>query len=152
MEMDKTLKILLACLGVVGIAVLAIPNGDPLTNSDQAPLPPASPSSGQPSDGAPPATPGQVDEAPKYIQPSSDQNPTGSADSATLQQETFGQPMFDPRPISEQVARPEGNQASSQPEQAQPQYVPQPQNPGGANYYSPPPSANGSDYAGQNDQ
>jgi hypothetical protein len=149
MEMDKTLKILLASLGVAGIAVLAIPNGDPLVKSSNAPADAASPAAGQPVSGAQPTPPATTAEAPKYVPPSSDQSKIGTADSATLQQENFGQPMFDPRPISEQKARPESQDNMYQPQQPQPVAAPQPQNQGGSNYYSPPPPvgyANGSAY------
>jgi hypothetical protein len=158
MEMDKTLKILLASLGVAGIAVLAIPNGDPLLKSSNAPVAAANPAAGQPVAGVQPTPAGTSAEAPKYVPPSSDQDKIGTADSATLQQENFGQPMFDPRPISEQKARPESQDNSYQPPQPQAVAAPQPQNQGGSNYYSPPPPvgyANGSAYdsgAQSNDQ
>jgi hypothetical protein len=115
MEMDKTLKILLACLGVAGIAVIAIPPGDPLTNSDQAvaapvtPAAPTTPTTEPNAPQAPSAAQKKVNEGEEYVPPASDQNPTPTADAATLQQQSFGQPMIDPRPMSEQKAQSNNN-------------------------------------------
>jgi hypothetical protein len=129
MEMDKTLKILLACLGVAGFAVLVIPNGDPLAKSSITPLAPANPAVSQPApleQAQSPQNPGRVVAAPQYTPPSSDQNPVGQVDSATLQQQTFGQPMFDPRPASERNVAPEGTQSPAPAGQSQSGYAPPP--------------------------
>jgi hypothetical protein len=118
--MDKTLKILLACLGVSAIAILAIPPGDPLANSDQAPIAAANPAGGQAVNNAAPvseinqANVARKTEAPAYVPPHSDQSSTNSVDSATLQQQTFGQPMFDPRPASERQGPSAGGDRSVQ--------------------------------------
>jgi hypothetical protein len=125
--MDKTLKILLACLAIAAMAIFIIPSGDPLTSA-----PPANP--------AAPGTPAQSGQegvtptaGPEYVPPKVEDpmpnNPPGTADSSDLQQSTFGQPMFDPRPVSEQQAdrnRAERSEQSEQPEQIQPSNSGQP--------------------------
>ncbi len=141
--MDKTLKILLACLGVSAIAILAIPPGDPLANSDQAPIAAANPAGGEPVNNAAPvseinqANVGRKNEAPAYVPPYSDQSSPNSVDSASLQQQTFGQPMFDPRPASERQVASEGG------ERPQPEG---PQNIGGQSYSGPSSSENNASY------
>jgi hypothetical protein len=102
--MDKTLKIVLACLGVVAIAIMAIPQGDPLAASGNSAAP-ANPAGGQPVSAAPSegvAMPGQP--GANAEMPNSTPNRPSSVDSATLQQQTFGQPMLDPRPAAERKA------------------------------------------------
>ncbi len=134
--MDKTLKILLAVLGVAAIAIFLIPSGDPLANASPAnPAAPATP--GQPS----PEANGAV---PEYVPPTSDaqpqNNPPGTADSSDLQQSTFGQPMFDPRPASEQQADRNREDDSEGPAQPAPPIQAQPALPGNtSNYYNGPP-------------
>jgi hypothetical protein len=142
MEMDKTLKILLACLGVVGIAVLAIPQGDPLANSAPAPATPAAPTTQTADPNAPQAANAAQNNAnavPGYVPPASDQTPKPTADSATIQQQNFGQPMIDPRPLSEQRTAPNYSEGPPPPNPViQPNYGPG--NGSGQPGYAPPPS------------
>ena len=111
--MDKTLKLLLGCLGLAAVVTFIIPSGDPLTTN--APVAAPMPASALPAPMAPstptaPTAPTDAakrknpDELPPEYANGSDKLPANAVvDSSVLQQQTFGQPMLDPRPASERM-------------------------------------------------
>lgn len=118
--MDKTLKILLACLGVSAIAILAIPPGDPLANSDQAPIAAANPAGGEPVNNAAPvseinqANVGRKNEAPAYVPPYSDQSSPNSVDLHRCSNKHLANPCLTPALLVNAKSLPKAENARNQ--------------------------------------
>jgi hypothetical protein len=110
--MDNILKLIVGCLGLVGLVVMIIPNSDPLANKngDAADVPSQSPDGAAAvANGAPPPPP-----------PPPDPNASTQAKPSNVIVEdynigNFGEPMVDPTPPGQR------NQQQSQPYQP-PQY------------------------------
>jgi hypothetical protein len=100
--MDNILKLIVGCLGLVGLVVMIIPNSDPLANKkdDVTSATPASPDATAAANGAPLPPP-----------PPPDPNATQQADTDNVVVEdydigSFGQPMIDPTPPGQRNQQP----------------------------------------------
>lgn len=107
--MDKILKLILGCLGMIGVIVMIIPNSDPLAKKDGGADVPTEPVAQNASVAPPPPPP-----------PPPDPNANAQAGSNDVVVEdygigNFGDPMVDPRPPGERA------QAAQQQQQMQQQ-------------------------------
>lgn len=115
--MDNILKLIVGCLGLVGLIVMIVPNSDPLAKNKAKNAVEAAPSADPAAAGAPPPPPPPPD-------PNAATQTQTNANNVVVEDYNignFGQPMIDPTPPG---------QRNQQPAQQLPQQLPQQYNGG----------------------
>ncbi len=139
--MDNILKLIVGCLGLIGLVVMIIPNSDPLAKKAEQNGGLASPAGNAVGGPPPPPPPSAAD--------GSAEAPEQAADGNVIVEDydiaSFGQPMVDPTPPGQR-----NQQQVQQPMQQQQQYNGNVmQQPGNATGSGPPPPPPGMDEGGQ---
>jgi hypothetical protein len=122
--MDNILKLIVGCLGLVGLIVMIVPNSDPLASKKVG------------AEGIPPAAINSSDAAPAPPPPAAAPQDQDNASGFVVEDydiNNFGKPMVDPTPPGQ---RNQNTQQQEQTEQQQQSNLAQPQN-GGTNSIGP---------------